>query len=48
MIAGGQCVEVGDGEVKPNKKLDAKISTPLFGLSLGAIASHVTPTASRR
>jgi hypothetical protein len=29
--------------VKPNKKIDTKISSPLFDLSLGAIASHDTP-----
>jgi hypothetical protein len=29
--------------VKPNKKIDTKISTPLFDLPLGAIASHDTP-----
>jgi hypothetical protein len=33
----------GDGEVKPNKRIDTKISTPLFDLPLGAIASHDTP-----
>jgi hypothetical protein len=31
--------------VKPNKKIDTKISTALFNLPLGAIASHDTPTA---
>jgi len=35
--------DFGDGEVKPNKKIDTKISTPLFDLPLGAIASHDTP-----
>ncbi len=34
-----------DGEVKPNKMMDEKISTPLFTLPLGAIASHKAPTA---
>ncbi len=34
-----------DGEVKPNKRIDTKISTPLFHLPLGAIASHDPPTA---
>jgi len=29
--------------VKPNKKIDTKISTPLFDLPLGAIASHDMP-----
>ena len=32
-----------DGEVKPNKLIDNKISTPLFTLPLGAIASHKAP-----
>jgi hypothetical protein len=35
--------DFGDGEVKPNKKIDTKISSPLFDLPLGAIASHDTP-----
>jgi Animal haem peroxidase len=35
--------DLGDGEVKPNKKIDTRISTPLFELPLGAIASHDTP-----
>jgi Animal haem peroxidase len=35
--------DFGDGEVKPNKKIDTKISTPLFNLPLGAIASHDPP-----
>jgi hypothetical protein len=37
--------DFGDGEVKPNKKIDTKISTPLFDLPLGAIATHDTPQA---
>jgi Animal haem peroxidase len=37
--------DFGDGQVKPNKRIDTKISTPLFRLPLGAIASHDTPTA---
>jgi hypothetical protein len=37
--------DFGDGEVKPNKKLDTKLSTPLFNLPLGAIASHDAPTS---
>ena len=37
--------DFGDGEVKPNKKIDTKISTALFTLPLGAIASHDAPTA---
>jgi hypothetical protein len=32
-----------DGEVKRNKLIDTKISTPLFTLPLGAIASHKAP-----
>jgi hypothetical protein len=34
-----------DGEVKRNKQIDTKISTPLFTLPLGAIASHKAPIA---
>ncbi len=34
-----------DGDVKRNKQIDAKISTPLFTLPLGAIASHKPPIA---
>jgi Animal haem peroxidase len=37
--------DFGDGQVKPNKKIDTKISTALFHLPLGAIASHDTPQA---
>jgi hypothetical protein len=37
--------DFGDGEVKPNKRIDTKISTPLFNLPLGAIASHDPPTS---
>ncbi len=37
--------DFGDGEVKPNKRIDTKISTALFNLPLGAIASHDPPTA---
>ena len=37
--------DFGDGEVKPNKRIDTKISTPLFDLPLGAIASHDPPTS---
>jgi Animal haem peroxidase len=35
--------DFGDGQVKPNKRIDTKISTPLFNLPLGAIASHDQP-----
>ena len=37
--------DFGDGNVKPNKQIDTKISTALFNLPLGAIASHDTPQA---
>jgi hypothetical protein len=37
--------DFGDGEVKPNKRIDTKISSPLFDLPLGAIASHDPPTS---
>jgi Animal haem peroxidase len=37
--------DFGDGQVKPNKLIDTRISTPLFDLPLGAIASHDPPTA---
>jgi hypothetical protein len=37
--------DFGDGEVRPNKRIDTKLSTPLFDLPLGAIASHDPPTA---
>jgi hypothetical protein len=37
--------DFGDGQVKPNKRIDTKISTALFHLPLGAIASHDQPTA---
>jgi hypothetical protein len=36
--------DLGDGQVKPNKKIDPTISTALFTLPLGAIAPH-TQTA---
>ena len=34
-----------DGEVKPRKRIDTSISTPLFNLPLGAIADGTRPTA---
>jgi hypothetical protein len=34
-----------DGEVKPRKKIDTRISTPLFNLPLGAIADGSAPTS---
>ena len=36
--------DFGDGNVKHNKQIDTHISTPLFTLPLGAIASHDEPT----
>jgi hypothetical protein len=36
--------DFGDGQVKRNKRIDTKISTPLFHLPIGAIASHTGPT----
>jgi hypothetical protein len=35
--------DFGDGNVKPNKRIDTKISSPLFNLPLGAIATHDQP-----
>lgn len=35
----------GDGEVRPNKLIDAKLSTPLFDLPLAAIPSGDAPTS---
>jgi hypothetical protein len=35
--------DFGDGEARPNKLIDTKISTPLFHLPLGAIASGTPP-----
>jgi hypothetical protein len=37
--------DFGDGEVKPNKQIDTKISTPLFNLPLSAIATPGGPTS---
>ena len=36
--------DFGDGEVKPNKRIDTRLSTPLFNLPLSAIASGDAPT----
>src|SRR5438270_2018821 len=36
--------DFGDGQVKHNKRIDTHVSTPLFTLPLGAIASHDQPT----
>lgn len=35
--------DFGDGEVRPNKRIDATISTPLFTLPLSAIAGRNQP-----
>lgn len=35
--------DFGDGEVKPNKAIDTKLSTPLFNLPLSAIATGDAP-----
>ncbi len=35
--------DFGDGQVKPNKLIDTKLSTPLFNLPLGTIASRDQP-----
>ncbi|MEV0383267.1 heme peroxidase family protein [Nonomuraea sp. NPDC050643] len=37
--------DFGDGEVRPNKRIDTKISTPLLNLPLAAIPSADPPTA---
>lgn len=37
--------DFGDGQVKPNKRIDTTISSPLFTLPLRAIASHDRPVA---
>lgn len=37
--------DFGDGEVRPNKRIDTKISSPLFNLPLAAIPSRDLPTA---
>ncbi len=37
--------DFGDGEVKPNKQIDTRLSTPLFDLPLSAIASGDRPTS---
>jgi Animal haem peroxidase len=36
--------DFGDGEVKPNKRIDTRLSSPLFDLPLSTIASHSGPT----
>jgi hypothetical protein len=37
--------DFGDGQVKPNKLIDTKISTPLFNLPLGVIPTGQAPTS---
>jgi hypothetical protein len=37
--------DFGDGEVKPNKQIDTRLSTPLFNLPLGAIPALGGPTS---
>lgn len=37
--------DFGDGELKPRKQIDTRLSTPLFRLPLGAIADGSTPTS---
>jgi hypothetical protein len=37
--------DFGDGQVRPNKRTDTRLSTPLFNLPLGAIPSQDGPTA---
>ncbi|MEV4171913.1 heme peroxidase family protein [Nonomuraea sp. NPDC049709] len=37
--------DFGDGEVRPNKRIDTKLSTPLFNLPLSAIPSADPPTS---
>lgn len=37
--------DFNDGQVKHNKQMDTKISSPLFSLPLGAIANHKPPIA---
>jgi Animal haem peroxidase len=36
--------DFGDGEVKPNKRIDTRLSSPLFDLPISTIASHSGPT----
>ncbi|HEY3140642.1 MAG TPA: heme peroxidase family protein [Acidimicrobiales bacterium] len=44
-IGWGTFFDFQDGNVKPNKRIDAVLSTPLFNLPLGAIPSGDQPTA---
>jgi heme peroxidase len=37
--------DFGDGQVKPNKRIDTKLSTPLFNLPLAAIPAGTPPTS---
>jgi Animal haem peroxidase len=36
--------DFGDGQVKPNKRIDTRLSSPLFDLPISTIASHSGPT----
>jgi hypothetical protein len=36
--------DFGDGQLRRNKRIDTRLSTPLFTLPLGAIAGHDQPT----
>ena len=44
-IGWGTFFDFGDGNVRPNKRIDTKLSTPLFDLPLPAIPSEDPPTA---
>jgi hypothetical protein len=44
-IGWGTFFDFGDGNMRPNKRIDTKLSTPLFNLPLGAIASGDPPTS---
>ncbi len=37
--------DFGDGEVRPNKRIDTKLSTPLFNLPAGTIGGDPTPVS---
>lgn len=37
--------DFGDGEMKPNKRIDTTLSTPLFNLPLAAISAGTPPTS---
>ncbi len=42
-IGWGTFFDFGDGNMRPNKAIDSKISTPLFHLPLGTIADGMPP-----